>query len=142
MNKVLLHIMQRRCTDLSWLRRSQHTGGRYHHNNIAKIIMPIMHSTAGHGDWFTPTMWHACCTCVGLHSYNIQTTLEFARKLTETISSRTSQYSCFDPHLIAVFTPAQNNHTNRATAPESILTGPNSSGLIIPLVFQNQSACF
>lgn len=63
----------------------------YDHNNIAKIIMPIMHSTAGHGDWFTPTMWHACCTCVGLHSYDIQTTLEFACKLTETTSSRMSQ---------------------------------------------------
>lgn len=61
---------------------------------------------------------------------------KFVCTRTEATSSRRSRSACFDQHLssIAVFTPAQTKRTNEETAPEFILTRPNSFGVESPSV--------
>ncbi len=96
-----------------------------------------MHSAAGYGSWFSPTMCSAGCTWVGSRSdqdsYRKRIVPEFVCKWTETTSSRRSQSGCFDLHPIAVFTPDQTDCTDEESAPESVLTGPHSSGVKTPL---------
>lgn len=131
-NSVLPYIVQRSCATLSqhW-RKQEHIWSAYHNiltlNNVQ------------------------CCRLRGLVSFNsAQYSLHLGRikagsrsyhekfvcKQTEATSSRRSRSACFDQHLssIAVFTPAQTKRTNEETAPESILTRPNSFGVESPSV--------
>lgn len=54
-------------------RGSKGDGSTYLGNNNV-ITPPIMHSTAGYGGWFTPMMYHAHCTGVGLRLGHVHTT--------------------------------------------------------------------
>lgn len=77
---------------ISWLwKRPQHVGCTYGDNsNAIIIIMHIMHSAAGCGGWFTPTMLNARCTWVGSHLYHKQicTTVRLQDQLFREVSAR------------------------------------------------------
>lgn len=95
------------CCFMSY-RGSKGDGSTYLGNNnvIMIIITPIMHSTAGYGGWFTPMMYHAHCTWVGLRLGHVHTT------------NKPHLRTSFNPHPSAIdHTRVRFNWTKKKNAP-------------------------
>lgn len=96
------------------------------------IIMPIMRSTVDTEAGFLQQRAIFAALGIEVESDHYLTAAEFMCNWAVTTSSKRSSRGCFDPSLIAVFTPPiTTNCAYGETAPESIITRPNSSYSVI-----------
>ncbi len=95
----------------------------------------LMHSAAGYGSWFSPTMRNARCTWVGSRSDRLHATNEPHQSFFVSGSRPPLRGGLTPVVLIPVRVRLLYSHqTNEGTAPESVLTWPNSSRVKMPLV--------